>query len=471
MPVKQSAPIKHAAAIWLIGFVLVTLAMLASPLASALHWIFPCLAVLTGFVLLRFSPRLYLGFTLWCWILAPLFRRLVDYRSSFVDPSPILIAPSVVTLLCLYDVVSKRKWLQGRDVLPQLLFIGTLFFGVAVGLISHPVTDVARAFLNWFVPVCWGLYLTSSKDLSLSEKRSLVTRHMVIAVLVMGVYGVCQYLFAPGWDKLWLDNSMELRGSTSFGLPEPFEIRVWSTLNGPFVFGGVMLFGLMLIAASKPSVFGLLAAGAGAISFMLSLVRTAWIGFIFGFILLAVWKKSSRLRLLTGIAVVIALLVAVLSLPKFRDKITERVQTISDIQNDGSVQERKDTQRMMLAVISNTPFGQGLTGAIPEKTLNAEPIDSCIFDLLFFLGWPGTAVIGLALILIAKDVYTSANGDEAATGFAAIVFAFLIQVPAGNILIGTVGVFFWTAVSLARKMEPPPTDTIPLRVSFHRKYV
>ncbi len=344
-------------------------------------------------------------------------------------------------------------------------------FGALVGLTSYSASDVARAFLNWFVPLAWGLYLTTSPDFTRDECRALITRHLVWAVLVMGVYGIIQYTFAPGWDKLWLDNSIDLRGSTSFGLPQPFQIRVWSTLNGPFVFAGAMLCGLLLIAA-RPSKSGLLSSVAGGISFMLSLVRTAWLGFAFGFILLAFWQKQRRLRLIGGAIAVILLLAGVLSLPVFRDTITGRLQTMTDIQGDGSVQERRETQTMMVRLILDTPFGQGLTAAdISAKLLNSEPIDSCIFDLLFYLGWFGTAVVMIALVLVAKNTFSAAQRGDAGHGFAAIVFAMLLQMPAANILVGLVGVFFWTAASLAHNQKQIPIARARLRPSLHEKYV
>ena len=36
-------------------------------------------------------------------------------------------------------------------------------------------------------------------------------------------------------------------GAEAFGRPEPFQIRVWSTLNSPGVFGNILVAGLLLL--------------------------------------------------------------------------------------------------------------------------------------------------------------------------------------------------------------------------------
>ena len=50
--------------------------------------------------------------------------------------------------------------------------------------------------------------------------------------MVMGAYGVWQYMVAPAWDGFWIEST----GLLTFGKPEPRQIRVFSTMhsNGPF---------------------------------------------------------------------------------------------------------------------------------------------------------------------------------------------------------------------------------------------
>ncbi|CCH66134.1 Glucose-6-phosphate isomerase [Richelia intracellularis HM01] len=60
---------------------------------------FPLVTFIVGVFLYWRYPLLYLGFTWWIWFLTPLVRRLVDYRSGWVDPNIILLAPFLVTLI------------------------------------------------------------------------------------------------------------------------------------------------------------------------------------------------------------------------------------------------------------------------------------------------------------------------------------------------------------------------------------
>ena len=86
-----------------------------------LNLVFPAGSLVVGIFLYFRAPLLYMGFSWWLWFLTPLVRRLADYRSGFNDPSPILLAPylvSLITIITFWQYLPKIHQLGG---LPFLL--------------------------------------------------------------------------------------------------------------------------------------------------------------------------------------------------------------------------------------------------------------------------------------------------------------------------------------------------------------
>ncbi len=424
------------------------LAILATPFASTLHYLIPAIAVLAGIVLLNQSFERYIVFSLWCWLLIPLLRRIVDYRSFYLDPSPILLTPLLVAGLVVFRLPFLCHRLLRSSALPYLLLSATLGYGLAVGLLLRQPTDVARTFLLWGVPLAWGLYLTATGGDG-SEARELVIRHMTWAVLLLGIYGLIQYVAPPAWDLVWLKNAIETRDVLAFGLPEARQVRVWSSTNGPGVFAITCAFGLTLLLA-KASRLSIPAGIAGSIGLLLSLVRISWLAFAAGIVLTCLWSGKRRFQMIVGISVIAAILGSVLSLPVFEESVVTRLQTLGDVKNDTSIGDRRDTQAHMIGSISNHPFGFGLSTELPETVTGGMAIDSGIFEVILLFGWAGATVIFVVLSAIA---YRSFIGLFQATpsqlGFRVAILVILIHMPSGSVLSGPQGFLFWTAVSLS----------------------
>ena len=65
------------------------------------------------------------------------------------------------------------------------------------------------------------------------EQKQAVEKCFTWAVLLLGAYGIYQYIAPPPWDCAWLEGLPGGYENLSFGHPTPFEIRVWSTSNSP----------------------------------------------------------------------------------------------------------------------------------------------------------------------------------------------------------------------------------------------
>ncbi|MEO1591177.1 MAG: O-antigen ligase domain-containing protein, partial [Cyanobacteria bacterium J06632_22] len=230
---------------WLPILVLGVLSVLLSllNLGSVLRLVFPVGALGTAVWLYSRYPILYVGFTWWVWFLSPWMRRMADFSGGWQDPSPVLLTPFLVTFVSGVTLVRQLPYLTWQGGLPFMGAIAATGYGLLSGLVNGAsLTALVTSFLYWSVPVLFGFHLYANwRDYP--QQRQLVYRCFLWGVLVMGSYGLFQYLVAPGWDRYWMVNSeMPVIGS-----PEPLQVRVFSTLNSPGPFAQVMSAGLILL--------------------------------------------------------------------------------------------------------------------------------------------------------------------------------------------------------------------------------
>ena len=279
----SARPYQGLQAKWSSTYILLTLAGLVtvSAVCSAvfgvgvLRILFPAATVVLGLILYLRSPTSYVAYTFIVWFVSPLVRRLIDLRAGWVDPSPVLLAPLLVTLI---STLAFPSILRGEPKFrwPYLLAFTGVLYGLGVSFLRGGPAGVAVPLLNFVAPIFFGAYIVSNWR----ECRQLAEtfdRTLIAGVLVMGVYGIAQYQFAPAWDTNWMIN----QHNVTFGTAEPFGIRVFSTLNSPLPFGDVMMAGL-LILANRRGWAGKLVPFVGCLAFGLSLARTAWLGWATG---------------------------------------------------------------------------------------------------------------------------------------------------------------------------------------------
>ena len=84
----------------IIGIIVLALMGLVPGLGKVVTLVFPIASLGVGFFLFGRYPILYLGYTWWLWFLTPFVRRLADFNGGYVEPSPILLSPVLVTALC-----------------------------------------------------------------------------------------------------------------------------------------------------------------------------------------------------------------------------------------------------------------------------------------------------------------------------------------------------------------------------------
>ena len=147
----------------ILTFVVLTVGAIIVGAGKLLNLLFPAAALGVGLFLYFRAPILYNGFTWWIWLLTAFIRRMADFRSGFTEPSPLLLAPFLVTGVSLITV--SKNLLNARQIkgLPFILaMLGTLY-GYLVGLINLPSAfTVTREFLDWLPPIAFGFHLLAN---------------------------------------------------------------------------------------------------------------------------------------------------------------------------------------------------------------------------------------------------------------------------------------------------------------------
>jgi hypothetical protein len=439
-----------AAATWMpiLGLVALVLFGLVARVGGLLTYGYPLAALLVGVHLYRRSPSMYLGFTWWVWFLTPEVRRLVDYQQGWNPVNPIMLAPFLVAGLASFALLHHLPKLQLSRFAPfGLIFLG-LFYAYGVGAYRSGTLNATYDLLNWAVPVLFAFYLAVHWH-AYPDHRRVIQRTFAWGVLVMGLYGLLQFFNPPAWDRYW----MESAPISSIGTPEPFEVRVFSTLNSPGYFSLVMMAGLLLTLSG-----GLLrwpAAVAGYASFLLSLVRSAWGAWITGLLFMVAQGGRFRLRLTATMLVMGLIAWPLLNVGPIAETVDARLQTVTKLEEDTSVDDRLAFYTEFAPTAFFNPEGEGLgsTGLATKLGTAGGDLgefanfDSGLMNIPFVLGWPGALLYVAGLVWLLS--YALPSGRSGSDLFAAagrgIVVAMLTQLVFANVLVGlSAGMVFWS---------------------------
>lgn len=399
-------------------------------------------------------PGFYIGFTWWTWFLTPEVRRLMDYVHGWDPVNPVMLAPYLVSSLTFFTLMYHLPKLQLKRFFPFLLIFLGLFYAYAIGASREGVSSATYQLIEWLVPTVFAFYLIVHWR-KYPEFRKAMQRTFAWGVLVMGIYGLIQFLNPPAWDQYWMVNAP----ITSIGYPFPFEVRVFSTLNSPAPFAAAMMAGLLLLLGGG----GLVrwpAAAVGSISFLLSLVRQAWGAWLVAVILVLVQHRRSRRGSILTLLVVVLLAMPLLAVGPVATNISDRLDTLTDLGQDTSFQARVEFYKDTLPSALLNPVGSGFgstgvgtklsaSGGTGELGTNAA-FDSGVMEIPFVLGWPGTLLYVVGLVWLLSQALRNKNSDDffAVAGLS-IAAGLLMSLPFDNMMIGLSGMLFWSFIGLA----------------------
>jgi hypothetical protein len=457
------------------ALILFTLACYVVGAGALLRLAFPAGCFLVGVFLYVRYPVLYIGFTWWVWFLTALIRRLVDFRSGWVDPSTLLLAPFLVTLITAATFLRYFPKANRMGGLPFILAFLAVFYAFMIGLVNFQPVLVFRTMLDWVSPLFFGFHLFVNWR-EYPKYRKNIQTVFVWAVLLTGSYGIFQYLTAPEWDRFWLIQTK----LTSFGDPEPLGIRVWSTMHSPGPFAVVMMAGLLLLF-SDTSPLRIPSSVAGYLAFLLSMARGAWGGWVVGLLsLLTNLKPKLQMRLILTILIMAVCVVPLATIEPFGSIISDRFESFSNLEKDQSYQDRSANYERNINIALSNVLGNGIGGTwvIDEDgKLIQIVLDSGILDTFFALGWFGALPYLGGLFMLLYNVYqgSEARSDSFANAARSISLAIVFQLVFSSLMISLGGIVLWGFLGLslgAKKYYqhqrlsaggyPLPTQKLPL---------
>lgn len=413
---------------------------------------------------------IYFSCVIAAWCFTPFIRRLVDYGNGAFNPVQVTsLIPFVMLLPLVFLCFRKERVARigGFFRFMSWLWVGVFSYGflVAFAVGAGSISAAAFTLVEYLVPMLAGIWLVG-QGLPADACLRRISLVLLPCAGIVAFYGLIQWVQPPPWDVMWV------RGANfqTVGLPEPFVMRVFSTLNSPGPAGDFIVITLLLMLPylrfgrvwiwPLVSVLG--------VALLLTLVREAWIGLIVGTVayLMASPRRLSAVPVLAGFALLmVALAIGVPPLLGSRnaDVITSRVSSMTDVSHDESALDRQDQIVAYLEKGVENPVGSGLglAGAAsklgPNASVMGTIIDSGYLTRLLELGWLGTlgylmVVLGGPLVLAQKLFGKESTAGAAAkvAGSAAIaVCAFLAWGDAADEAhLGVQGFFFWVALGL-----------------------
>lgn len=427
--------------------------------AGLLRIVFPALSLVVGSFLLWRSKPAYVGLVFWLWFMTPFLGRMADFQSGWTPSSPVELAPYITAGLAGLPLLASLRILGDRKVLPYVCALVAIFYGLILGLASLPLFDVLRALLNWLVPVVFGLFLYTNRNLY-PQFRRVIERSFLFGLLITGGYGIYQFFVLPDWDRLWMLN-VQLN---SFGAVEAMKIRVFSTMNAPAIYAAVTTCGL-LVLFNLSGRLRLLAAACGFLALMLTVSRASWLSLVAGGIYLAIRAgMRQRVRLAIAAFACAVFLLGLTQVPAVHDLLMQRLETFSDPSQDVSFSARIVGHEQAFRQIAQEPFGEGLGSTDARHNTEGDddiigPHDSTILEFLYSLGWIGTLVYAMGLGSLVFQLMRTRNADSFSASAVAILVGFAAQCLLNSVMIGILGFMVWTFASLCLAAADQPRET------------
>jgi hypothetical protein len=414
-------------------------------------------SVAFAFWAMRSRPRLYIAFTFLLYLFTPLIRRMEDFESSYHDPSAILAAPLVVSLLSLLALPALLRQSSGRKLMRLLPFSAALlavFYGVAIGFFKSEPIELVRPSLEWLAPLAFGAY--SFFHAAEHDVIALIERISLLSIISLGIYGVFQFIDPMPWDIFWLQNFNQTHFQPSFGQPERFGIRLFSTLNSPQTFAALLAYAFPVFAMLRSNVLSLMLMPLLLLCLALTQSRSQLFTVAVACVLLLIFARG---RALFRLGVLAAMIAATLTLgavsPDISNKISDRLNSFGNLKYDESAVSRRNGMRLALEMIATEPFGQGIgfpDGEAFEKSdlhnkYGVDTHDLGLVEVGVSFGYLGGLLyaggFAFALVLIARRFFA---GDRGHLGVLVAIFSSLATMATVNLFLGLPGIWLWGAV-------------------------
>jgi hypothetical protein len=381
------------------------------------------------------------------WLLIPGVRRVLDFVIVTGEYDPLSTVPFVAT------AAIAGLELFGRPLPPRPARIMMLAFsGLAIGIVTgaaHP-TALTFGLLAYGAGIL--AFAIGYREGARAHGADTASRALVALLAPLALYAIAQYVVPlSGWDEQWVRES----NLKSIAAPGDLEhVRVFSTLNSPATFGGVLAVGLVVTLTRDRLRLG---AGVAIVSALVALaftyVRMALPALALGLLVYAAasrWRAAPRLVAFALIVVLATL--ALGATTRVGGLVVERVSTLGSLSEDRSANERQQTFGEALPVALFTPLGHGIGSAgEPSKLAQTEGFmaagDNGYLGLLYQLGPFGFALVLMAIggavsRLIRARPRTDALRKRRQLNLA-VVTTLLLLAAATDVFYGVLGVLLW----------------------------
>ena len=447
--------------------IILPMLMYAAHLGAVAKLAYPALAFITaGVFYYRRSPW-YVGLTIWLFCATPLVRRLVDEQAGWDASNPVLLAPYLAcsfAALALGGFLFRRPATTLRSFVLVIACIGYgLFLAMASGRVLSGIVDA----MKWSAGPLVAVYLLGNAH-RVERLHRTATLALTIAAPLMATYGIAQYFSPAKWDADWMVNVQSL-GLDSIGIPEPFSLRVFGTMNSPGSLAAILMAGI-LVTLQRRFVYALPSLGVMVLGLLLTQYRAVWAGTLIG-VLYLTFAGNARLRFQVLAAAALSIFVVSSSalVPQVQTAISQRLASIGNLRGDESGQSRAHQYDEFLSDDSGdmiTGAGLAIDGSsrrLDGKT--AAVIDSGIIEIYTVLGiGVGTLLMVGIFGSIAVSFFRLTEVTPNMILYRSIALSLFCQLPFGSVFIGESGFCGWLFLGLAAARVEVHRGVLPLRV-------
>lgn len=390
--------------------------------------------------------------------IAPFLRRLADLGLGFEPSGYMLLGPLLAILIPAWDLRHLLTTRQpgGSDLAPILLAAICLAYGALLSGFGGALLPVAAAAIKAFAPLLYGVWIwrQARQDRGIIEAAA---RAFLLVTPLMGLYGLWQYVSPPAWDRYWMFQAQ----MDSIGAPEPYQVRVFSTMNSPASFAVWCACGLLVLGFCRSGWQAALAALPVAFGLLLSMSRTHWIGLVVGVLYCALFARTRGRALLLMLLLGLAILAAAFSSPDIADAILNRLGTLGgSVAQDGSGAARLDQFSVIYAWLDDLILGRGLAesgsslraGTVLDGELAGAWVRmGLVFGTLYLFGLVWAVALALSRI--------SARSLPQRVVAGAVLAGALAQMPLVGVAAAEAGFLFWLFLGVALATPPAPPET------------
>ena len=398
---------------------------------------------LAAWLYARRSPW-FAGQCLMLFCFVSLVRRLIDAQAGWDPANPVLLTPYLCCSLTGLSFLN--YWLKPRPSYlgPMLLLLACITYGTLVAALQDRAAAGAADLLKWSVGPLFAVYLLEQSN-QLARLRRVIEGTLIGAGTVIAAYGLFQYVDPPTWDAEWMRGVTDL-GMTSIGRPEPFAVRVFSTLNSPGSLGAILSAAIVVASKHRLSI-ALPSMALMAVTLALCQYRTLWAATALAILLVIIARpallRPSNLLAIVGMA---AGLAATTLIPDIAQTVSQRASSLGSLEADESLQERL-TQYRALTRDDDLIAGHGLgQNSVVRKLDGLAPavIDSGLIDIWSSLGVIAGTLFLAALGCLLVPLFTTHGVMAPHLAFdRAIAITTFLQLPMGSAHIGELGFCGW----------------------------